>query len=237
MATRKSFLERGLAANRNLLAIITIAFSIIAIIIVSWVYIKNNNDAEATERVFSALLPLFATWVGTVLAFYFGRENFEAASERYEQIITKLSPEVLDDIEVSKIMITEKTMVKREYDTIKSKTVKDLVTFLELVDKSRLPILEAGKPKYVIHKPLLDTVIGEDAANANMKLTDFETKAKYKDEISCYVTVSSSEILESVISKLNKKKCKNGFVIDEDGKVVGWVTDTLIFRYIGSEMQ
>jgi len=234
MATRKSFLERGIAANRNLLAIITIAFSIIAIIIVSWVYINKNDEAEATERVFSALLPLFATWVGTVLAFYFGRENFEAASDRYEQIITKLSPEVLDDIEVSKIMITEKTMVKKEYDTIKSKTVKDLITFLELVDKSRLPILEGGKPKYLIHKPLLDTVIGEDAANANMKLTDFE--AKYKDEISCYITVNGNEILESVISKLNKKKCKDGYVIDEDGKVIGWVTDTLIFRYIGLEM-
>ena len=30
------------------------------------------------------LLPVFATWVGTVLAYYYGRENFESASREVQ---------------------------------------------------------------------------------------------------------------------------------------------------------
>lgn len=35
---------------------------------------------QAAQLLFSALLPLFGTWVGTILAYYYSKENFEAAS-------------------------------------------------------------------------------------------------------------------------------------------------------------
>ncbi len=35
---------------------------------------------QASQLLFSALLPLFGTWVGTILAYYYSKENFEAAS-------------------------------------------------------------------------------------------------------------------------------------------------------------
>lgn len=35
---------------------------------------------EASQLLLSALLPLFGTWVGTILAFYHKKENYEAAS-------------------------------------------------------------------------------------------------------------------------------------------------------------
>lgn len=41
---------------------------------------KNELILPAAQMLFSSLLPLFATWVGTVLAFYYSKENFEAAS-------------------------------------------------------------------------------------------------------------------------------------------------------------
>lgn len=44
--------------------------------------IKGNNGAVqgAAQLLFSSLLPLFGTWVGTILAFYYTKENYEAAS-------------------------------------------------------------------------------------------------------------------------------------------------------------
>lgn len=36
---------------------------------------------ETSQLLLSSLLPLFATWVGTVLAFYFSKENFQAATQ------------------------------------------------------------------------------------------------------------------------------------------------------------
>jgi len=50
---------------------------------------------------FNVIIPLLATWIGTVLAFYFGRENFEAASKQYKSIINQLTPDILDDVEVN----------------------------------------------------------------------------------------------------------------------------------------
>ena len=44
--------------------------------------------AESSRLVFNALLPLLGTWVGTVLAYYFSRKNFEAASQSVERMVT-----------------------------------------------------------------------------------------------------------------------------------------------------
>lgn len=39
-------------------------------------------DKDQTSRlVFTTVVPLFATWVGTVLAFYFAKDNFQAATD------------------------------------------------------------------------------------------------------------------------------------------------------------
>ena len=42
---------------------------------------KGDEQYEATQYVFNAIIPLIASWVGTVLAFFFGRESFEATTK------------------------------------------------------------------------------------------------------------------------------------------------------------
>ena len=42
---------------------------------------RNPNALkDAAQLIFTAILPLLGTWVGTVLAFYYTKENFESAS-------------------------------------------------------------------------------------------------------------------------------------------------------------
>ncbi len=48
---------------------------------------------DATNDVFNALLPLLGTWVGTVLAFYFSRENFKSAQESVRHLAERLTPQ------------------------------------------------------------------------------------------------------------------------------------------------
>jgi hypothetical protein len=43
--------------------------------------------------VFNTVLPVIATWVGTVLAFYFGSENFRQAAESTREALGQLAPE------------------------------------------------------------------------------------------------------------------------------------------------
>ena len=57
------------------------------------------NVTDAKERygfvkdVLTIVLPLVGTWVGTVLAFYFSRENFVAAASQTASLVRQLTPE------------------------------------------------------------------------------------------------------------------------------------------------
>jgi hypothetical protein len=73
------------ARTRTRLAVWLVLFSIGGIVVTAIVAIAVSDDrAGTTQLVFSAMLPLFGTWVGTVLAFYFARENLDAATRSAE---------------------------------------------------------------------------------------------------------------------------------------------------------
>ena len=44
---------------------------------------KPETFMSAAQLLLSALLPLFGTWVGTILAFYYTKESYQAASQGY----------------------------------------------------------------------------------------------------------------------------------------------------------
>ena len=47
-----------------------------SVIAVNVAYGKPDAVADISRMVFSAILPLVGTWVGTVLAYYFSKDNF-----------------------------------------------------------------------------------------------------------------------------------------------------------------
>src|SRR5262249_33614331 len=47
---------------------------------------------DIAKYVLGVLLPVIGAWVGTVLAFYFGQVNFEAASKSAANLVRQLSP-------------------------------------------------------------------------------------------------------------------------------------------------
>src|SRR5262249_52308649 len=103
--------------------------------------------------------PLLGTWVGTVIAFYFSRENFEAASRSLNQVVAKLTPE-------ERLRTTPVRTAMRRMDQVKGiiieqgKAEKDvLVTTIETLlvpPFTRAPIFTHDKiVKAVIHQSLL----------------------------------------------------------------------------------
>ena len=101
------------AASRNWLAILIVSFTFIAIFILAYWFYNDDPGEETMKYVFATLVPLFASWVGTVLAFYFGRENFDIATKRYDNLMNQLTPEVLDNVNVSQIMIAKRPWFTR----------------------------------------------------------------------------------------------------------------------------
>src|SRR5262249_27989511 len=65
----------------------------------------SSEFPRTTQMVFNALLPLFGTWVGTVLAYYFSRKNFESASQSVERLVTLTTEQKLGQLSVGKEML------------------------------------------------------------------------------------------------------------------------------------
>lgn len=69
------------AQNREKIALWVLIASIAAVVLTSGVVVwQAGNKEQASQRVMDSTLPLYGTWVGTILAFYFSRNAFEAAS-------------------------------------------------------------------------------------------------------------------------------------------------------------
>ena len=69
---------------RETLSLVVIISSVIGVFVLAFIVIFINWNKpwskDTAQMVFTAVLPLFGAWVGTILAFYFGKENFEAAT-------------------------------------------------------------------------------------------------------------------------------------------------------------
>lgn len=215
--------------KRDLIALLIISISALLLIFLTWYYFYCRNEPE---RLFNLLLPLISTWIGTLLAFYFGRENFEAASKSYDQIINKFSPEILDEILVKQVMIDKFTMVSVDTTNamISNFSLTGLRDFLEGINKSRLPIFEAGKIKCIIHKSTLSDEL--------LKATPAKTLAEFitaNPVIIQFETISENKKVEDARKLMNEKNYKDLFVVDNNSLVVGWLTDTQIIRYMNNQ--
>jgi branched-subunit amino acid permease len=72
-------------------AILIFCVAAIGIVLLGVLAVKKDKSNAMTF--FHVVLPVFASWVGTILAFYYGRENFESANTQIREIIRKLTPE------------------------------------------------------------------------------------------------------------------------------------------------
>src|SRR5215475_13104411 len=148
-----------------LVAILAIATLIIVVAGVNAIRVpeKEQRDQffDIAKYVLGVLLPVIGAWVGTVLAFYFGQVNFEAASRSAANLVRQLSPrEKLQAEPAAKAMmkINEVTTFNIPPDKTEADIkIKKLIDEGFEKDKShprqRLPILDAkGTGKYVLHR-------------------------------------------------------------------------------------
>src|SRR5689334_19846131 len=71
----------GAGTARERLALLVTVFSFVIIGVISGLAIGlADKPGDAAKNLLTILLPVLGTWVGTVLAFYFARENLEAAA-------------------------------------------------------------------------------------------------------------------------------------------------------------
>ena len=136
------------APLRNRIAMWILIASAGAITLLAIVAVAVKPDQA--QVIFNTTLPVFASWVGTVLAFYFGRESFESANSQVRQIIDKLSPEQRAAESISSIM---RKLDATTHVTLPAPQGEAQVPLTDLRaklvgDVSRLPVVDpAGAPR------------------------------------------------------------------------------------------
>lgn len=111
--------QRGVLATK----LISYSFGVIAILIAALILLGiasatvwKTTDLGAAyrdvlDRIMTGILPLLGAWVGAIIAFYFGRENYDAAARNVRQAITAASGTALESIYVRDVMVPAARLV------------------------------------------------------------------------------------------------------------------------------
>lgn len=223
---------------RSLLAILITTFSIIGITIISIIFIIVSPPGErktSASQVFSGVLPLYGTWVGTLLAFYFAKENFEAAKDAFQ---TSSTSSDLESIPVSSVISTTRFFSLNEKLNA-NELLGDIKNELEKNNRRRLPILkESGNLKFLVYERDIDKYAGEQGNsydNKNLKdFIDYIDSTK-SDLIKPVVYIEKNISLSKADDKRRKKDGCHDIIVTENGeadsKVIGYITDRDIDQF------
>lgn len=224
--------------TRKWLAISIVGASVAGVVVISGVAIglAGSSRADTSRLVFSSVLPLLGTWVGTVLAFYFARENLQAATESARQLAG------LDlDTPVTRVMIRDTQITA--YDLGPGERVQDvpLATVWQKMQAfspptRRLPIRNAsGAALYVIHDSTLTAYavsVGQPASALDKTIGDMLDVAEYKQFIEALGFVGERATVADARAMLaSVKNCNDVFVTpsgNKDERAIGWLTNTLL---------
>lgn len=225
---------------RSNLAFAILAFSVIAITLLGIAAIIVNKNNAIT--ILNIILPVIATWVGTILAFYFGKVNFESANEQVRELVSKLTPEERASSPASSIMRSLAAMVY--FEIPEGKNDKD-IKIKELISKfgkngSRLPIIDINKkPRYMIHESIIDRYINSGGSEEDT-LEFFISKQKQeKKEYGLnegFVIISEKESISQAKNVMeNAPSCLDIFITKEgksDEPLLGWISNIRLTKYL-----
>jgi hypothetical protein len=218
---------------------------IIALVAFSIAFSQPGDRHATTKELFSTLLPMLGTWVGTVLAFYFSKENFAAAAQQTATLVKQLTPDQrLQTIAVSDVMIPMSlaaTYALQEGGAPNVNLKRDILLGA-LGDRkyNRLPIVDqaTGQVKYVAHRSIIDRFIAAKATGGAAHGVDDLTLADLIDDnrigrvIAGFGTVGPDAKLNAVKAQMDgNRECADVFVTQDGTKgarAIGWITNVIV---------
>jgi hypothetical protein len=200
------------------------------------------------DHVLGEILPLVASWVGTVIAYYFSRENLAAATSS----VSTLAKGMVDLQRLASIPVKARMIPRSEIATLPTamtappssldKTLlKDITTSVAAskTPMTRLPIFQVdGSIEYLIHLSVLNEFLARSAlagaSVAALTFADLLADPVVRTAANgSFGVVSGTSTLDRAKAVMDSKgHCEDVFVT-EDGKasspVIGWLTDDTIW--------
>lgn len=205
---------------------------------------RSGDFPNASRMVFNALLPLLGTWVGTVLAYYFSRKNFEAASQSVERMVTLTTEQRLAQIFVEKEMLRPPQITAHQIPAGKGPSdvlLKDLRSKLR-PKITRMPVVDSnGVVLYIVHqsglfKFLADKALSGTSAADVEKLTlqDLVDDAELKNWVTNIVYLSEQASVADAKKAMEAQSGCQDLIVTKTGSknepMLGWMTNVDIGR-------
>lgn len=233
-------LVRRSQSLRDVLAIGITLTSIIGVIILALIVIMKDSDGTNITMVFTAVLPLMGSWIGTVLAYYFSKDNFEAASRSLSDMARSMTPqEKLISTPVRDKMIVLEQMFYRQMP-LSSLMLLNILDDLTSGEWSRLPILnEQQHIHIIIHRRDIDRYVAERLqrypATDLAALTLQDMLSEYARLESKFAVIAENSTLADAKTAMDKiDDCKDVFITRngrQNEPVLGWITNAIIAEH------
>ncbi|HPI18846.1 MAG TPA: hypothetical protein PKY56_00610 [Candidatus Kapabacteria bacterium] len=215
----------------------------ISVILFGFTFVIICYILKPEENVMNVLLPVVATWVGTIIAFYFGKENFEAATKSFQEVIKSLTPEqkmastlvrnvMIPTSRLSFIIFDEKTYEMPIMNIINKEGFEKYQRIAFITSESVF--------KYMIHKStfalFLVDKIKDNKKNVNeLTLQDMLGDSKIKKMLEKSVSFVSinSNLLEAKQAMDAIPECLDVFVTNngnENEPILGLVTNNIVLE-------
>jgi hypothetical protein len=236
---------------------VTVGLTIISVFIINKARAEAGEGTATMKEIFHSLLPVLASWVGTVLAFYFGKENFEAANKSVQDMVKQIAT---SDDKLKSVKVTDKDVMRLLADITFNKAIASKVDseikvqddLLKFIDDNnngeRLPIIDSKNVvRYIIHQSSInefarkliagkyDALKGKSLGDITLEQvinsTDDEMKNKIRNSISF---VSKNATLLEVKEKMKANIGSQDVIVTENGlpaeAVIGWITNNKIIE-------
>lgn len=202
------------------------------------------TDGEDAQTVFNVAVPVVASWVSTILAFYFGRENFESANREMRQLVKELSPAERATQPATAIMRpvwNTITVVLDDDTTPETLPLADLRRRC-VGNVSRLIILRPDRSALVlIHESRIDQHIA-DGGSEDDSLAAFLTAFAQAvppalfDHGHGFLTAPEQATVADVKRLLDASPQAQDVLVTRsgapDGEVLGWISNIRLARYL-----
>lgn len=212
----------------------------------AWTAVQQPTEEKVREFLMMAkdvlgmLLPVIGVWVGTVLAFYFGKENFETASRSITaaaRVLTsqeKLAATLVGDLG-KQIEVTAHLRLAAS-DNKETFTLDRIESAFKVGSQlyERLPVLQStGAPYMVLHRSTLNDFLlqrkklDKDKESRDYKLSDLFTSEPWLPDKSFAVVGPDSTAAQAKSEMEKLPNCTDVFVTDKvTGRFVSrWITN------------
>lgn len=213
------------------------------IILVLGIALMLKSDAATKAQVFHALVPLVASWVGTVIAYYFSKENFDAATSSVTNMARLSMTQKLQSIPVTDKMLERTRIVT--YDkhgpALESAKLSELVAFATRRNVKRLPLFtDRGAIQYIVHVSMVHEFISRKVLEQVPQPADLTFGDLLKDpalkalfENSKALVAQSATLADAKDAMDATPNCEDVFVTASgkaDEPVRGWLTSDMLME-------